>query len=273
MPHVRVDDHRLWIREKGHGPPVVFVHGLFFDGRIFEPMTDALAPRFRTLNVDVRDHGRSDRVPRRWSLEDAAREILTALTELDVGPVHWVGLSMGGMIGLRAALQAPERIRSLALLDTSAESEPRQLLHKAMAHVVRLGGAPAVRGLLPYAVGQMFSESFAGTPTAERWVDRIRTSDPEALYRACMAVFDRGSVVDRIGRLEQPALVLVGEEDRATPPEHGQRLVEALPDARLVRVPGAGHMTPLEAPDQVTDALERFLRPFEIEAIDRTSPV
>lgn len=260
MPYVDVGTHRLWVEERGAGPPVLFVHGLFLDGRVFEAQVEALSERYRTLAVDVRDHGRSDGPPQRWTLGRAAHEILTVVDELDHGPVHWVGLSMGGMIGFRAALAEPERIRSLALLDTSAGPEPRAWLHKAMARTAGAFGRPAMQVLMPYVVRQMFSPDGRDSPEADRWTERILTMDPAAVERASMAVFDRGSVVDRLPEIEIPSLVLVGEEDRATPRPHAETIADGLPDARLVEIPEAGHLSPIERPDAVTDALETFLR-------------
>jgi pimeloyl-ACP methyl ester carboxylesterase len=214
------------------------------------------------LAVDLRDHGRSEGPPKGWTLEQAAREVEQVVRELDARPVHVVGLSMGGMIGLRWALREPSSVRSLALLSTSAEAEPRAWLHKAMTEAVRVGGRPATRLLVPYAVRQMFSEDVRGTSEADTWRQRIVAMEPGALYRAGQAVFDRGSILDRVDGVDVPALVVVGEHDDAVPPDHGHRLADAL-DADVSQIPDAGHVLPVERPTQVGDELVHFLRRAE----------
>lgn len=268
MPYVNVGTHRLWITDKGAGVPVVLLHSLFFDGRVFEPVEDDLLDEYRVLVVDVRDHGRSEGPSARWSLTDAASEIERATSQLHQGPVHVVGLSMGGMIALRWALAHPDRVRSLSLLSTSAHSESRAWLHKAMTQLVRFGGRGATKLVLPYAIRKMFSPSARESPEAKRWRQRIAAEDPKRLYRGGQAVFDRDAIVDQLDRIQTPALVLVGSEDEAIAPEHGHRLAEGLPDAEIVEVPDAGHMLPLEAPATVGDELVHFLRRAQAKTVD-----
>lgn len=267
MPHVNVGDQRLWVTDKGKGSPVVLLHSLFFDARVFEPLEERLVEEHRVLAVDVRDHGRSEGPPREWTLRQAADEIQQALDELDAQAAHLVGLSMGGMIALRMALAHPERVRSLSLVSTSADTEPRAWLHKAMVETVRLGGRPATRLLLPYAVAQMFSKQARDSHAVDEWRQRIVAMDPQALHRAGQAVFDRESILDRVGEIDVPALVIVGEQDEAVPPEHGRQLAKGLPQAEFVEVSDAGHILPVEAPEVLGDELVHFLRRAEARAV------
>lgn len=271
MAYVDVGTHRLWVTEKGAGSPVVLLHPLFFDARVFEPLEGALVEEHRVLAVDVRDHGRSEGSSRPWTLDQAASEIDRALDELDVPQAHVVGVSMGGMIALRLALHRPDRVRSLALVSTSAEAEPRAWLHKAMTEAVRVAGRPATRLLMPYAIGRMFSQRARETGRADEWRRRIVAMDPGCLYRAGQAVFDREPILDRVDEIPAPALVLVADEDRAMPPDHGRRLAEAM-DAELTEIPTEGHLLPLEAPDAVEDELVHFLRRAEARAAGDVEP-
>lgn len=263
MPYVNVGTHRLWVTDKGRGSPVVLLHSLFFDGRLWEPLEHALVEEHRVLAVDVRDHGRSEGPDRPWSLWDAAGDVDAVARELDARDAHVVGVSMGGMIALRWALAHPESVRSLSLVSTSAGTEPRAWLHKAMVEAVRLGGQPATRLLLPYAISRMFSEQARSQPEVEEWRRRIETTPPEAVYRSGRAVFDREPILDRLGEVDAPAQVLVADADEATPPEHGRQLAEALPDAELTELEGFGHTLPIEAPERVADELVHFLRRAE----------
>lgn len=260
MPHAHVDGTRLWFEETGSGdaPPAVLTHSLLLDSSMWEAQVPALSEDRRVLNVDVHGHGRSDD-PGRWTLEEAASDLARLLEEEDAAPAHWVGLSMGGMIGMRLALQRPDLLESLVLLDTSARPEGRRVLHQAFAWAVRIGGRPVARALTPYVAGQMFSPGYAHRAEAIRWKRLPLEMAPRELFHACLAVFRRGDVTDELGEVDLPALVIVGTEDRATPPPLAGELAEALPRARLERVEGAGHLSAIEAPDEVTGLVTAFL--------------
>lgn len=261
MPHVKVEGGRLWVDEVGpaDGPPVVLTHSLLMDREMWEEQVEALSADYRVLNIDVHGHGRSDDPGGPWSLEEAALDVAELLGELGARPAHWVGLSMGGMIGMRLALEDPGALRSLALLDTSAAAEERRWLHTALAWAVRLGGRPVARVITPYTASQMFSPGFADLPEAERWKRKPLEMTPRELFHACLAVFGRDDVTDALRDVDVPALVAVGTEDRATPPPLAEELAQALPRARLERVEGAGHLSPIESPDEVTDLVRGFL--------------
>jgi pimeloyl-ACP methyl ester carboxylesterase len=272
MSYVDVGTHRLWVTEKGRGSPVVLLHPLFLDARVFEPIEDALVEEHRLLAVDVRDHGRSEGPPEEWTLGQAVGELEHAMDELGVPSAHLVGVSMGGMIAMRWALAHPDRVRSLALLSTSADAEPRAWLHKAMTQAVRFAGRPATKLLLPYATRRMFSpQAREEEPAVDEWRRRIATMEPDRLHRAGQAVFDREPILDRLDAIDAPALVLVGEEDEAVATEQGRRIADAL-DAEHEVVPDAGHVLPIEAPETVADELVHFLRRAEAKAVRDAEP-
>jgi pimeloyl-ACP methyl ester carboxylesterase len=261
MPRFEVGGNRLWYEETGSGdaPPAVLTHSLLLDSTMWGEQVPALAEDRRVINVDVHSHGRSDDPSTGWTLEGAAGDLLTLLDELDARPAHWVGLSMGGMLGMRAALQEEEALESLVLLDTSSRPEGRRYLHQAMAWSVRIGGRPVARRLTPYVAAQMFSPDYAHRPEAEHWKRMSLEMTPRELFHGCMAVFRRSDVTDDLRDVDLPALVAVGTEDRATPPPLSETLADALPRARLERIEGAGHLSAIEEPEVVTDLVRGFL--------------
>lgn len=176
---------------------------------------------------------------------------------------HVIGVSMGGMIALRWALAHPDSVRSLGLVSTSAEAEPRAWLHKAMVETVRVAGRPAARALMPYAARRMFSEDVRGRADVAEWRRRIRTMEPGALYRAGRAVFDREPILEEVEEIRMPALVLAASGDPAIPPDHGRRLADALPEAEIVELDSGGHILPLEEPEATGEELVHFLRRAE----------
>jgi 3-oxoadipate enol-lactonase len=243
------------------GPVVVLTHSLLCDGSMFAHLAAALAQRYRVLNVDLRGHGRSSPSRRDYTLEDQAQDLVALLDAVNAPKAHLVGLSMGAMTSLRVALWHPSRVRSLCLLDTSAEPESpaRRVQYLAMAAVARVFGVvPALqRQVLPL----LLTEAWRARHPKETQdlVQGLRRMDRRALVQAVRCVVDRADLSQDLGTLDVPALVVVGEEDRATPPHRSEHLARELRGARLERVPGAGHLSTLEAPEATTKLVLEFL--------------
>lgn len=252
----------LAVREVGQGPPVLLWHSLLCDGSMWRAQEEDLSRDHRLLIVDGPGHGSSPRPPRAFGLDDCTRAALQVLDACGVERAAWVGLSWGGMVAMRVALQAPERVSGLALIDTSADAEPlrRRLRYRAMAAIYRRWGL--VRWLEPAVLAAMLGQ----TTRRERpelgsaLLGRLRGWDRAGVARAVDAVvIRREGIRARLGAIRAPTLVLVGEEDRATGVRAAERIAAGIPGARLVTIPRAGHLTALEAPAAVSAHLRAFL--------------
>lgn len=260
MPTVFNDSQEIHFEDTGSGPAVVLGHSFLFSGAMWAPQVPVLAERYRVINVDFRGHGASGPVIRRFSLYDAVADVIAVLDHLGVERAAWCGLSVGGMVALRAALSHPHRVARLALLDTDGGPEnPYQRLKFALMSrgARRVGVGP----FLPFVTPLMFGRSSRrrGLPEIEAWKAYVRTLHLPSIVHGSRAIARRDSLLSVLGQIDVPALVVVGEEDRALPPERSVRLAEALPHSRLVRVPKAGHITTLEDPDTVNGLLLEFL--------------
>lgn len=254
---------RLFVEERGEGAPVFLWHSLLCDGGMWRFQVPRLAEHYRILNVDGPGHGRSSPIRRPFTLWDCADAAVEVMDALEIERVHWVGLSWGGMVGMRLALTYPDRVRSLALLDTSAARESRRKLpsYKVMAFIAaRLGPVrPLIDRIEPVFFTQWTREN--NRAVVELFRDHLARMEPSSIRRAVDAViFDRTDIRDRIGQIRRPTLVLVGRDDVATPPSRSREIVERIPGASLVEIPNAGHLSALEQPDRVTEALLGFLR-------------
>jgi pimeloyl-ACP methyl ester carboxylesterase len=276
MPYVVVDGIRLHYQDEGPTsgselPAVVFSHSYLFDHRHFESQIATLAQTRRVVAYDHRNHGRSHVVHDPFAFEAIYRDGLGLLEQLRLRPVDWVGLSTGGFVGLRLAARRPELVRRLVLMDTSASIEAgfRRLRFEALLLILRWAG---FRPVLGSAMRLMFSRHFLRDPTraAERarWADVIQRQDRIGLMRFGQAILSRPSARDELRRIRCPTLVMVGEEDRATPPEQAEQLVNQIEGARLVVVPNAGHLSTVEAPARVNQELAAFLTDVD----SRTAP-
>ena len=268
MPTIQVNGATLEYQETGPDAApggdapeaVVFVHGLLFDRRIFEHQVAALSDRYRCIAYDVRGHGGSETTAGGYDMDTLADDAAELVERLGAGPCHFVGLSMGGFIGLRLASRRPELIRSLTLIDTSADPEPRENLprYRMLNLVARLFGLGAVAGrVMPIVFGR---DSMERRPElVALWKERVVAQDRRGVTRAVLGVVERDGVADELGRIRAPTLVLVGEQDTATVPEKSERLRDGIAGARMEVVPSAGHMSSLENPEAVTRALQGFL--------------
>ncbi len=267
MAHVEREGSRIAYEAVGDGPAVVLLHSFLCSGDMWREQVGPLAARHRVVNIDFRGHGASDAITKPLTLYDLVDDALAVLDAVGVDQAVWAGLSIGGMVALRAALRAPLRSQALVLIDTDAGSEalPTRLEYRALAGLVRLLGTGPV---LPQVARLMFG------PTTRRqrpelvrdWRDRFARADiPSALW-TLRALNRRDDVLPRLSAVAVPALVLVGSEDRSLPPERSRRLAAGLPQARLVEVPGAGHLSALEQPEAVTRAMLEFLERVDGEA-------
>lgn len=262
MPTATANGIDLNYVESGHGPQtVVFAHGLLFDQHMFEPQQRALASRYRVIAYDHRGQGDSAPTGGGYDLDTLTEDAVDLIRGTRAEPCHFVGLSMGGFVGLRLAARYPELVRSLTLLSTSASAESwyKRLRFRAMQAICALfGPGPLVGALLPI----MFGTSFRNDPTRrtelERWIHHVQ-SLPRRIVGPVGGVVGRADVVSELKYIRCPTLVLVGEEDRTTPPAEAELLVREIRGARLVRLPRCGHNSAIEAPSAVSEAIAGFL--------------
>jgi len=263
MPRVRVNGVELYYSEQGSGPEtIVFSHSYIMNGEHFQPQIEALSGRYRCIAYDHRGHGRSE-VPRAgYEMQTIYADGVALIEALGCAPCHWVGLSTGGFVGLRVAIRRPELLRSLVLMDTSADEEPAAAArqYRLLGHVVRFLGWRPVIGI---AMSKLFGRKFLTDPArraeVRAWRARIMATDRYGARQFGLGIFSRDSVHAELGRIKLPTLVMVGEKDVSTPPARARRIAEGIEGAELVLVPDAGHLSTLEEPAAVNQALERFL--------------
>jgi 3-oxoadipate enol-lactonase len=267
MPYVRTRLGRWFYEERGRArksadATILLFHSLLMDGGMWRMQMGPLAELGRVINVDSPGHGRSD-VPPPFTLEDHASALADLFSELSVDHAVMVGLSWGGMLSMRAALSYPDRVRALALLDTSADEVParERAKFRLMVSFGRRFGMP-----LSIARSQIGPLMFSKRTLRERpelVTDFCRTVNGyprDGTARATLAVaVRRRSIVDRLKEIHAPTLVLCGREDRATPPKNSETIARNIPGARLEWIEDAGHVSALERPETVNAKLVPFV--------------
>jgi 3-oxoadipate enol-lactonase len=233
-------------------PVVVLSGSLGSTGAMWDPQVGPLAERFRVVRYDTRGHGRSPVPPGPYDLDDLADDVVAVLDELGVDRVHFVGLSLGGMTGLRLAARRPERVDRMVLLCTGAHLPPASSWTERAA-TVRAQGTAAVA---PTVVQRWFTPAhLASRPDVRARAEEMIATAPSEGYAACCEVIARMDLRPDLPAVTAPTLAIAGADDPATPPSCLEEIVAGVPDGRLLVVPDAAHMANLQQPDTVTAAI------------------
>jgi 3-oxoadipate enol-lactonase len=219
---------------------------------MWDPQFPALVERLRIVRYDHRGHGRSPVPPGPYELSDLGADVIALLDRLGLERVHWCGLSLGGMVGMWMAINAPERIDRLVLCCTSARLGPPDMWADRAA-TVRAQGVDAVADA---GIERWLSPAFMQRePEVAARIRAMLAATPAEGYAACCGVIERMDQVPRLGEIRAPTLVIAAEDDPATPPEHGELIAAAVPDARLEIVKDARHLATIEQPEAMTELI------------------
>jgi pimeloyl-ACP methyl ester carboxylesterase len=257
MPKLRVGDINLYYEITGQGQPLLFIHGLGSSARDWELQVDFFSEFYQIVTFDVRGHGQSDKPPGPYGIPLFANDTAALIRALGVVPTHVVGISMGGMIAFQLAVNAPELVKSLVIVN----SGPELVLRTWKERLGALQRLLIVRVLGMRKMGEVLSERLF--PQREHselrrlFVERWAENDKRA-YFASMRGLVGWSVADQLGAIRLPTLVIAADQDY-TPISLKEDYVAAMPDAELVVIPDSRHATPVERPELFNQALMAFL--------------
>ena len=246
------------VHGKEGAPWLVFSHSLACSVRMWDGEIAKHKDRFRVLAYDTRGHGQSAAPKGPYTLEQLADDLKALLTHLKIEKPHFVGLSMGGMIGQTAALKYPGLFGSMTLCDTTsrypAEAAPM------WAERIRVAESKGMEPLVQATLERWFTESFRNNSKdkVERVAALIR-STPVAGYAGCCAAIPKINVTSRLKEVRTPTLVICGNDDPATPPSMAREIQENIPGAKLSLIPQAAHLANIEQPETFNRALADFL--------------
>jgi 3-oxoadipate enol-lactonase len=217
---------------------------------MWDAQAAALADAMRVVRYDHRGQGESPVAPGPYAIDDLGRDVLALIDALGAPRAHVAGLSLGGMVAMWIAINAPERVDRLVLCCTSAKFGPPSLWQER-ARVARTEGMAA---LAPATVERWITPAGrAADPGRTRALEAMITAcDPDG-YASCCAAIEHMDLLDGLPSVTAPTLVIAGAEDPSTPPdEHAARIAAAVPGARLEVLDGAAHLANLERADEVT---------------------
>lgn len=225
---------------------------------IWDAQAGALAERFRVVRFDHRGHGGSPVPLGPYSIAELGGDVLALLDALGVERASYCGLSMGGMVGIWLAATAPERVERLVLLCTAARLPPEGFAERAAA-VDQAGTTEVVADAV---VARWLTPEFARAhPEArERLRAMVAATSPEG-YAGCCRAIERMDLRAELPRIEAPTSVVAAAQDGSTPPEHGEAIAAAIPDARFELLSPSAHVVAVERADEVTALVGEHLAP------------
>jgi pimeloyl-ACP methyl ester carboxylesterase len=256
-----VNGARLNVIEEGSGPPLLLLHGMGGSWREWAPQLDGLSDRFRCIAIEHRGHGRSERTSGSYSIDLFTHDVAAVCAALGVTHAHVAGLAMGGMIGLNLALRYPWLVDSLVLAESVARPDDSfRLGLQAMSRFVRDQGFADT----PRHGGTAAGLAWSPTTVVERpevirdYMREALSADRDVYARTALAVaeFD---LLDRLGEIRAPALVLWGDHDVLVPRAYSDAVCAGIERSEMTVVPDAGHLCTLEQPDIVVGLMRDFL--------------
>lgn len=246
-----VDVHHL-VTGPDDAPVVVLSNSLGSTLEMWDAQAVALAERFRVVRYDTRGHGRSPVPGGPYDIDDLADDVVALLDTLRVDRAHFVGLSLGGMTGMRVAARNPERVDRMVVLCTGAHLGPPSAWTERAA-TVRARGASAVAETV---VQRWFTPAYLEeNPDVRKASEQMVADTPAEGYAACCEVIAAMDLRPDLPRITAPTLAIAGADDPATPPTHLATIARSVRDGRLLVVPDSAHLANAQQPATVTPAI------------------
>jgi len=241
--------------------PIIFVHGFPYDHTMWDKQIGYLKDDYSCVTYDIRGLGNSDVGDGQYTMELYVDDLLAIISELKLVKPVLCGLSMGGYIAFRAVERSQETFGALIFCDTKAEADYDEgKLNRAskIKQINEEGIEAFVDSFVPTCFSKTAKEN--QSEIFNEVLNRCKKYNPLGVKGALISMLSRTDTSNYLGKINIPTLLIVGEKDSLTPPETMRVISEKIPNSEFVIIRGAGHMTPIEKPDAVNEAIESFLR-------------
>ena len=243
---------------EGEGPWLTLSHSLACDSSMWDPQMEMLKKSFKVLRFDTRGHGQSAAPEGDYTLDQLADDVHALYASLGIRQSHWMGLSMGGMIGQTFALKYPGVFQSMILADTTSRQPPNGAA--MWTERIQTARAKGMESLVDGTLARWFTDGYrAANPEIMAGIGKVIRTTPAAGYAGCCAGISRIDVTDRLREIKCPTLVLVGEQDQGTPVAASRAIQANLAGAELLVIPSAAHISNIEQSAVFNVAVRDFL--------------
>jgi 3-oxoadipate enol-lactonase len=254
MATIQIHDHSIYYEVHGQGHPLLLLAGLGASRLFWWKQTGPLSRHYRTIILDNRGIGDSSRANASFTISDMADDVAALIGELDMGPAHLLGISMGGFIAATLSVRHPERVRKLILSSTSAGGathiKPSDGIVRLLLDADHLDIEASTRQIYTAITGPNYMQ------THPEELDRIVRNNAEKplsletyLYQlnAINRYANGEGITDKMDQIGKPTMVIHGDRDPLVPYPNGQHLAAHIKGAQLLTYPGVGHLPPIEA--------------------------
>ncbi len=239
---------------------ILFVHGFPYDHMMWKEQIKEFSLNYFCIAYDIRGLGQSPAGDGQFTMETFVDDLETIIDELRLKKPILCGLSMGGYISLRALERMPDRFSAAILCDTKSEADNNEGKLKRVAGIKRIN----TEGLAPFAkdfITNCFGDHFKKNKKAEldNIIDYSSKFDPAGIKGCLLAMLGRTDTTESLERIKIPTLLICGEQDMLTPPIIMKEMLKKINNAEYIEIKNAGHMTPIENPEEVNSSLRKFL--------------
>lgn len=258
--HIQVDGARLYCRMEGlhDAPAVILHHSLATSLRSWDSIAPALAAHYHLIRFDARGHGRSDVPEGPYDLAQLAEDVVRLMDQLEINRAHFVGLSMGGMVGQHLGLDHGDRIRSLTLASTTAVMPPEAgpMWDQRIERARNVG----MEALVDETIGRWFTAGFvAARDLAIEPIAQMIADTPPEGFAGWGGAIKKLNTLERLPQITVPTLVMVGREDPGTTVDAAEAIHSRIPGSHLHIIENASHQAPVEQPEEFAETLKAFL--------------
>jgi 3-oxoadipate enol-lactonase len=255
---VKTNGIELHYTIEGAGPWMTLSHSLACDSSMWDPQMELLKKNFTVLRFDTRGHGQSDAPAGDYTLDQLADDVHGLFGALGITTTHWMGLSMGGMIGQAYALKHPGVFASMVLADTTSRRPPNAAA--MWGERMQIARTKGMAGLVEPTLARWFTDAYRPAhPEVMAKIGKVIGTTPPEGYAGCCAAIAQIDFTERLKEIKCPVLILVGEQDHGTPVAMSEQIRDHLPGARMLVIPSASHISNVEQSEVFNRAIGEFL--------------
>ena len=264
MPYIKLNNCNYYYEIHGSGKEtIVLSHGLLWSGKMFYKQINDFKSKYTVITYDHRGQGKSEVTKGSYNMDQLYKDVVALLDYLKLKNIHFGGLSMGGFVAMRLAARRPDLVKSLILMETTAECEPNKLKYAILKNVVKFLGVKAVvRPVMKIMFGTKFLDDPNRKEERIEWTNELLKNN-KSIVSAVSAVIDRDAISDELKNINCPTLILVGTQDLATPPEKAEFIHSKIKRSTLTYIDGGGHTSSIEEPEKYNREIGHFLDQFD----------
>ncbi|HMP32051.1 MAG TPA: alpha/beta hydrolase [Saprospiraceae bacterium] len=264
MPLININSVNYHYEDNGQGATtLVFSHGLLWSGHMYHKQVEYFSKTYRVITYDHRGQGQTEGTNAGYDMDTLTEDAVELIKKLCPNTkVIFIGLSMGGFVGMRLAARYPEVIEKLILLNTSCDEEPKsnQPKYRLLNFMVKIFGIwSVIHKVMPIMFGKFFLEDKSRADEKKYWASQLKKCRKKYITKAVEGVINRQGICDELYKINCPTLVIGGDQDVATVLEKSKKIHSLINGSQYVVISSAGHSSVIEEPAQVNEVIANFL--------------